>query len=87
MLAWCERSSAATIALARPLTRFDHTMTRCRGSRSAQHAAVEEEHDDGDLPHREHDAEIGGRAGQVEHRERERDRRHRAAEPRDRRGR
>ncbi len=41
--------------------------------------AEEEEDDDGDLADREHDAEIGGRTGQVEHGEGERHRRHRAS--------
>ena len=44
------------------------------------HAAVEQEHDDGDLANREHDPEIRGRAGEVEHGEGERNRRHAAAE-------
>jgi hypothetical protein len=47
-------------------------------------AAEEQQDDDGDLPRSEHDPEVRGRAGQVEHGEGERHGRHRAARHRDR---
>ena len=59
-------------------------MTMFRGSRSAKTPPMRRKTTCGIGAGGEHEAEVGLRTGQVEHRERERDRRHRVAEEGDR---